>query len=160
MQASRTEGRAALSRRGVLGAGVVLGLTGFGSVKAAPAGAYALEYFFDAQRTRAAVLSPSGAHIAVMMQLGTPAEPRGVIDVLDASAPEGERRRIELGALTVEALEWANDRRLLARGRQRELCRRTADQGSPRARSETRPSPLLRTAPRARHAAADDPFPY
>ena len=84
MQASRTEGRAALSRRGVLGAGVVLGLTGFGSVKAAPAGAYALEYFFDAQRTRAAVLSPSGAHIAVMMQLGTPAEPRGVIDVLDA----------------------------------------------------------------------------
>ncbi len=115
MQASRTEGRAALSRRGVLGAGVVLGLTGFGSVKAAPAGAYALEYFFDAQRTRAAVLSPSGAHIAVMMQLGTHAEPRGVIDVLDASAPEGERRRIELGALTVEALEWANDRRLLAR---------------------------------------------
>jgi dipeptidyl aminopeptidase/acylaminoacyl peptidase len=118
MQAFETGGRTVLSRRGLLGvggAGLVLGLAGSGSARQAPTGAYALEYFFDGQRTRAVVLSPSGAHIAVMMQLGTREEPRGVIDVLDASAPEGERRRIELGALTVEALEWANDRRLLAR---------------------------------------------
>lgn len=93
----------------------MLGLAGLRAANAAPVGAHRLEDFFAGPQTRAAVLSPSGAFIAVMMQLGTRDEPRGVIDVLDASAPEGERRRIELGELTVEALEWANDRRLLAR---------------------------------------------
>lgn len=118
MRVSDTERRAALSRRGLLcagGAGVMLGLVGLRSASAAPVGPHRLEDFFAEPQTRAAVLSPSGAFIAVMMQLGTRDEPRGVIDVLDASAPEGERRRIELGELTVEALEWANDRRLLAR---------------------------------------------
>lgn len=109
---------AALSRRGLLyagGAGAVLALSGARLANAGPPTAYATADFFAEPRTRAVVLSPSGARIAVMEQLGTLEEPRGVIDLLDAADPEGRRRRIELGKLTVEALEWANDRRLLAR---------------------------------------------
>lgn len=118
MTVSDISRRAALSRRGLLragGAGAALALTGARLARAAPAGAYAAADFFVGQRTRAVVLSPSGARIAVMEQLGTRDEPRGVIDILDAADPEGQRRRVELGKLTVEALEWANDRRLLAR---------------------------------------------
>lgn len=71
--------------------------------------------FFAEPRTRAVVLSPSGARIGVLTQLGTKDAPRGVIDVLDAADPEGPRRRVELGKVKVEALEWANDKRLLLR---------------------------------------------
>lgn len=109
---------AALSRRGLLyagGAGVVMAMAGVRPVGAAPAGAYALDAFFAGQATRAVALSPSGARIAILEQLGTKEQPRGVIDLLDAAAPEGQRRRLELGETTVEALEWASDRRLLVR---------------------------------------------
>ncbi|MFK0297620.1 alpha/beta hydrolase family protein [Brevundimonas sp. NPDC090276] len=118
MQVSDFSQQAAPSRRGLLlasGAGAVLALSGARLASAAPSGAYAAADFFAGQRTRAAVLSPTGARIAIMEQLGTRDEPRGVIDLLDAADPEGPRRRIELGELAVEALEWANDRRLLAR---------------------------------------------
>ncbi|MGO4688944.1 alpha/beta hydrolase family protein [Brevundimonas sp. 2YAF1] len=115
----RDHGRgAALSRRGLLyagAAGAVFALTGARLANAAPAAAYAAADFFVGQKTKAVVLSPSGARIAILEQLGTRDEPRGVLDLLDAAAPEGRRRRIELGKLTVEALEWANDRRLLVR---------------------------------------------
>lgn len=107
-----------LSRRHVLGAagaGAFLAFSGLRPAFAGSPGAYALNDFFAEQRTRAAVLSPSGVRIAVMAQLGTPEDPRGVIDLLDAAAPDGPPRRLELGKLKVEALEWANDRRLLVR---------------------------------------------
>lgn len=97
------------------GAGVMLAFSSAPLASAAPSSAYGTADFFTGQKTRAVVLSPSGARIAIMEQLGTRDEPRGVIDVLNAADPEGQRRRIELGKLTVEALEWANDRRLLAR---------------------------------------------
>lgn len=115
----KTVSQALLSRRGVLGAsgaGALLALSGARLATAATVtGAYAMDDLFTEARTRAVVLSPSGARIAIMEQLGTRDEPRGVIDLLNADNPEGPRRRIELGKLTVEALEWANDQRLLAR---------------------------------------------
>lgn len=118
MKVSEFSQRFALSRRDLFlagGAGAALALSGARLASAAPAVAYSAADFFGGQRTRAVVLSPSGARIAVLEQLGTQEEPRGVLDILDAADPEGERRRIELGKLTVEALEWANDRRLLVR---------------------------------------------
>lgn len=109
--------QAALSRRGLLlGAGALTGVVAFGpGVAAAQAAPYPLETFFTPSRTRAAVLSPSGRRIAILEQLGTEAEPQGVIDLIESSDPEGARRRIELGAIEAEALEWANDDRLLVR---------------------------------------------
>lgn len=109
--------QAALSRRGLLlGAGALTGVVAFGpGMAAAQAAPYPLETFFTPSRTRAAVLSPSGRRIAILEQLGTEAEPQGVIDLIESSDPEGARRRIELGAIEAEALEWANDDRLLVR---------------------------------------------
>lgn len=109
--------QAALSRRGLLlGAGALTGVVAFGpGVAAAQAAPYPLETFFTPSRTRAAVLSPSGRRIAILEQLGTEAEPQGVIDLIESDDPEGTRRRIELGAIEAEALEWANDDRLLVR---------------------------------------------
>lgn len=81
----------------------------------AATGPYGLETFFTPSRTRSATLSPSGQRIAVLEQLGTEDEPLGVIDIIDANNPEGPRRRISLGQLEVEALEWGSDERLLVR---------------------------------------------
>ena len=111
--------RAAVSRRGLLaGACALTGLTAVSpraaAAKAAGA-AYPLETFFAPGRTRAACLSPSGRRIALLEQRGTEAEPMGVIDLIEANDPEGPRRRIELGALQAEAMEWGNDDRLLVR---------------------------------------------
>jgi dipeptidyl aminopeptidase/acylaminoacyl peptidase len=109
---------AALSRRGLLfGTGALLGTAtlGGGSPAVARAAPYALDAFFTPSRTRAAVLSPSGGRIAVLEQLGTEDEPQGVIDIIQADDPEGPRRRIQLGRLEAEAMEWGNDDRLLVR---------------------------------------------
>lgn len=109
--------QAALSRRGLLaGAGVLVGLSALPGVsRAQGATAYPLETFFTPSKTRAVVLSPSGSRIAVLEQLGTEAEPLGVIDIIDADDPEGPRRRITLGPIEAEAMEWASDERLLVR---------------------------------------------
>lgn len=113
--------RAVLSRRGLLaGAGV---LTAFAALRphAALAQAaegvapYPLDTFFAPSRTRAVTLSPSGRRIAILEQLGTEDEPRGVIDLIQSDDPEGARRRIELGPIEAEAMEWGNDDRLLVR---------------------------------------------
>lgn len=76
---------------------------------------YPVDAFFTPARTRAATLSPGGTLIAVLDQLGTEEEPHGVIDVLDANDPEGQRKRIDLGPTEVEGMEWANDEHLLVR---------------------------------------------
>lgn len=109
--------RAALSRRGLLaGAGAVAGACLLRPVAAAAqAAAYPLETFFTTQRVRAASLSPSGSRIAVLEQIGTEAEPRGIIDIIQADDPEGPRMRIPLGPIKVEAMQWGNDDRLLVR---------------------------------------------
>ena len=116
--AIQVTGRAArLSRRGILGAGVGLAavLSGARLATAAAAAPYLFDDFFAETKTRAVALSPSGARIAVMEQLGTADEPRGIIKLLDAADPEGPHQLIELGKLQVEALDWANEQRLLAR---------------------------------------------
>jgi len=103
------------TRRGALVAGGALALSPWLARGARAAAAHPFADFFAEPRTRAVVLSPSGARIGVLTQLGTKDAPRGVIDVLDAADPEGPRRRVELGKVNVEALEWANDKRLLLR---------------------------------------------
>ncbi|MGH7020237.1 MAG: hypothetical protein ACREEY_10165, partial [Brevundimonas sp.] len=67
MTIQRTDRAAALSRRGVLGAsaGLVVVLSGAGRARAA-APPYPLADFFAETKTRAVVLSPSGARIAVL----------------------------------------------------------------------------------------------
>jgi len=81
----------------------------------AAASPYPLATFFSASNTRAVSLSPSGRRIAVLEQLGTEAAPRAVIDLVEADDPEGQRRRIELGPVEAEAMEWGNDERLMIR---------------------------------------------
>ena len=110
--------QAALSRRGLLaGAGALTGLAVMPRTAAAQAAAspYPLATFFTPSHTRAVSLSPSGRRIAVLEQLGTQADPRAVIDLVEADDPEGARRRIELGPVEAEAVEWGNDDRLLVR---------------------------------------------
>lgn len=109
-------GRAtALSRRGVLGAGagLVALLSGGCRAGAAPA-PYPLEDFFTEAKTRAVVLSPSGARVAVLEQHGAADAPRGLILLFDAGEPTKPVRRIELGDLKVQWLDWASEQRLLA----------------------------------------------
>lgn len=109
---------AALSRRGLLlGTGALVGATTLAGAWPATARAapYPLEAFFTPSRTRAAVLAPSGGRIAVLEQIGTEEEPQGVIDIIQADDPEGTRRRIHLGRIVAEAMEWGNDDRLLVR---------------------------------------------
>lgn len=108
----------AMSRRGVLFGGGLLGglaVAGAASARTRTVDPYPLEEFFGTARTRAVSLSPSGTRIAVMEQLGTEEAPRGVIDIIQSDDPEGPRFRIELGPVVVEAMEWGNDDRLLAR---------------------------------------------
>jgi pimeloyl-ACP methyl ester carboxylesterase len=110
---------AVVSRRALLktaaGLGSVATLGILPDVARARATPYPVEAFFTTARTRAATLSPGGTLIAVLDQLGTDDAPHGVIDVLDASDPEGQRKRIDLGATEVESMQWANDERLLVR---------------------------------------------
>ena len=102
--------RIALSRRGLLaGAGALAGMAALPPRVARAQGApYPMETFFAPSRTRAVALSPSGQRIAVLEQLGTEEEPLGVIDIIVADDPEGPRRRINLGRIEAEAMEWGS----------------------------------------------------
>jgi len=77
--------------------------------------AYALADFFQVPRVLAASLSPTGERIAVLGQIGTLEEPHSIIDMVQADNIDGVPSRIDLGKIDIEALEWANDRRLLIR---------------------------------------------
>lgn len=107
----------ALSRRGLLGGTAALaGLAAMAptSVRAQGApGAYPLSEFFKPVKSTAAALSPSGTRIAVAENTGTDERPRSAIEFVDASDPEGQRRRVEMGAVAVQSITWANDDRLL-----------------------------------------------
>lgn len=109
----------ALSRRGLLaGAGALAGAAVLPAGMArAQAGVtpHDTADFFTPLKSRGAALSPSGDRIAVLEEIGSADEPRGVIDILRAEDPEGERRRIGLGPVEVDYIEWANDNRLLVR---------------------------------------------
>ena len=110
--------RAAVSRRGLLGG--VCALTAVaalrpGVARAQPATPYPLETFFTPAATREVCLSPSGKRIAVLQQLGDADDSIGLIDLVEADDPEGPRRQIVLGPIEPEAMEWANDERLLVR---------------------------------------------
>ena len=111
--------RAAFSRRGLLaGFGVLTAFAGLGPRAARAQAAvvpYPLETFFARSQTRAVSLAPSGRRIAILQQLGSEDEPRVAIDLVEADDPEGPRRRIELGSIDAEAMEWGNDDRLLVR---------------------------------------------
>ncbi|HEY9099175.1 MAG TPA: alpha/beta fold hydrolase [Thiobacillus sp.] len=108
-------GRAAVSRRGLLGGAA--GLAGITllppDVAKAQAGAYPLAEFFKPRMSSDAALSPSGTRIAVAQNLGTDEEPHSAVDFIDAGDPEGQRSRIDLGRVTVDSIAWANDDRLL-----------------------------------------------
>lgn len=111
--------RAALSRRGLLvGAGALVGglatlPSGMARAQGA-AGAYPLQEFFKPIRSVGAALSPNGDRIAVGENLGTDAAPLSAVDLLSAADPEGQRRRISLGAVHITGLEWASNDRVLA----------------------------------------------
>ena len=83
--------------------------------KDGPVSPYVLADFFQPEKVLAAALSPLGERIAVLGQIGTVAEPHSVIDVILANDIDGTPRRIALGKIKIEALEWANDQRLLIR---------------------------------------------
>lgn len=110
---SRASRRQVLIGAGALGVAAALTPA---SVRALANGRpYALADFFTPELTHSVRLSPSGDRIAVLEQIGTADDPRGAIDLIDAADPEGPRRRIDLGALRVQAVDWASDRRLLVR---------------------------------------------
>lgn len=76
---------------------------------------YPIDAFFAGHHARGASLSPSGRRIAVLQEIGTEDEPHGVIDLIAADDPEGQRQRVDLGPIRAEAMEWGNDDRLLVR---------------------------------------------
>jgi len=99
---------------------MIVGATALGLVVGAgPAwarrAAYPIEAFFRPERTVGVALSPNGKRLAALEQIGTPAAPHGVIDIVDADDPEGPRGRIDIGPLDVQSVAWANDSRLLVR---------------------------------------------
>jgi dipeptidyl aminopeptidase/acylaminoacyl peptidase len=112
----------ALSRRMVLCGAGALSLSGLvqpahaRSGQAADASTpYPIDAFFPGPHTRSASLSPSGRRIAVLQEIGTEDEPHGVVDLIAADDPEGERKRVDLGPIRAEAMDWGNDDRLLIR---------------------------------------------
>ena len=112
--------RAALSRRGLLAGTVALaGMAALppGVARAHGAqdqgGAYPLAEFFKPTMSGGAALSPSGNRIAVAENLGTDENPVSAIDFIDAADPEGQRRRVPLGAVMVGFIDWASDDHLL-----------------------------------------------
>jgi len=124
----------ALSRRGLLvGAGALAGMAalpvGIGSARART-GPYAIGDFFGSTGTRAVSMSPSGARIAVLEQLGTQEEPNGAIDIIQADDPEGTRRRLDLGPVEVNYLYWGSDDRLLVGVLIRQKTARRSQAGS------------------------------
>ena len=110
--------RAAVSRRALLGGTCALvAVAGLrpGAAQARAQPPYPFETLFTPALTRAVSLSPSGRRIAVLQQVAGAGEPIGIIDMIEADDPEGPRRRIVLGPIEAEAMEWANDDRLLVR---------------------------------------------
>lgn len=107
--------KAALSRRGLLaGTAALAGMVALPpGVARAQAGAYPLGEFFKPTMSSGAALSPSGNRIAVAENLGTDETWRSAVDFLDAADPEGQRRRVALGPVQVDSIDWANDDRLL-----------------------------------------------
>jgi dipeptidyl aminopeptidase/acylaminoacyl peptidase len=103
------------SRRHLLVGGTALGLVAGAGPAWARRAAYPIEAFFASERSVGVAMSPNGKRLAVLEQIGTAAEPRGVIDIVDADDPEGPRSRIEVGPLDVQSVVWANDSRLLVR---------------------------------------------
>ncbi|WP_426027321.1 alpha/beta hydrolase family protein [Brevundimonas sp. TWP2-3-4b2] len=82
-------------------------------VARAEGGAYPLTEFFKPTMSSGAALSPSGNRIAVAENLGNDENPVSAIDFIDAADPEGQRRRVPLGAVMVSFIDWASDERLL-----------------------------------------------
>lgn len=109
--------KAALTRRGLLAGACVLGGAAAlpATARAQAAQPYPLNDFFGGGGAKAVALSPSGTRIAALAQIGDEEESFGVLDLLDAADPEGAPRRINLGPVVVEAMEWGNDERLLCR---------------------------------------------
>jgi dipeptidyl aminopeptidase/acylaminoacyl peptidase len=121
--------RRRLSRRGFLasaGAFAGVDMLAGGSASAAPQAAaqqregqagrpYRIDDFFTYAGTRSVKLSPDGKRIASLEQIGTLKDPHGVVDILDASDPEGTPARVDLGPIEVDGLYWGNDHRLLVR---------------------------------------------
>jgi dipeptidyl aminopeptidase/acylaminoacyl peptidase len=112
-----------LSRRGFLasaGAFAGAGVLAAGPVGAAAAASqagrpYPISDFFTHAGTRSVKLSPDGRRIAALEQLGTLKDPHGVVDILDASDPEGRPARVDLGPIEVDGLYWGSANRLLVR---------------------------------------------
>ncbi|WP_125255544.1 prolyl oligopeptidase family serine peptidase [Brevundimonas fluminis] len=110
----RRVGPVATRRQMIVGT-AALGLVAGAGPAWARRAAYPIEAFFRPERTVGVALSPNGKRLAALEQIGTPAAPHGVIDVVDADDPEGPRGRIDIGPLDVQSVAWANDARLLVR---------------------------------------------
>lgn len=110
----RRGGPLATRRQMIVGATALGLVVGAGPAWARRA-AYPIEAFFRPERTVGVALSPNGKRLAALEQIGTPAAPHGVIDIVDADDPEGPRGRIDIGPLDVQSVAWANDSRLLVR---------------------------------------------
>ena len=112
--------RMGLSRRGLLGAGGGLAVTGMlgGNSRAATQDAvqpHPLDDFFQGSQVAGAALSPSGERVAVLLNIGEGGVRRMVVDLIEAADPSGPRRRVPVGDFDVETLAWANDRRVMMR---------------------------------------------
>lgn len=125
-----------LSRRGFLVSASAFAGAGLLATEATAATAqatvrpYQVSDFFTHSGTRAVTLSPDGRRIATLEQLGTVKAPHGVVDIVDASDPEGRRSRVDLGAIEVDGLYWGNNNRLLVRLITTVTIGRTANAGS------------------------------
>lgn len=109
-----------LSRRRLLASGALAAAAAAAGLPAAArmqeaAAPHALADFFQPRLMTAAALSASGARVALIRETQNGDRRRSVIEVVDAANPSGPRSQIPLGDYEVEALAWANERRLLVR---------------------------------------------
>ena len=145
--------QAVLSRRGLLGGACALTAASVfrpGVARARAAEPYPYDAFFTPAKTRAVCLSPSGRRIAALQQTGDADSPAGVIELIEADDPEGQRRQVFLGPIEAEAMEWANDQRLLVRVA---IKQRTATRSIPG--SNRRIGPVEFTSRRVLSVSAD-----
>lgn len=110
-------GQSGLSRRAILsGAAVAAAVAALPTRgRAQPVSPHGLSEFFDPEAYTHGALSPSGATVALIRYEGENDARRAFVEVIDAADITGPRRRVPIGPHEIEALEWANEERVLVR---------------------------------------------
>lgn len=109
-------GNSGPSRRKLLTAAAALAaFTSAGKAVGQTIRPHALGDFFTDDQTLDVALSPDGSRIAIIRELRSDGRRRAVLDLISADDPSRPPVRTPLGDFDCEAMQWANDSRVLIR---------------------------------------------